>query len=127
MKKQRTSYADAYIYYLYDEPRNNLYIGSSRQNFKKRIRDHHTDLKGYLGELKTPRSYRSSFEIIIQDNYQKGILEYFPCESKNELEKRETEWILALNQKKNINIVNKITPNKNHKLTLPEIFYPLPF
>lgn len=125
--KMLSNYADGYIYYFYDEIRKNLYIGSSRQNFKKRIRDHHTDLKGFLGELKTPRAYRSSFEIIIQDNYKKGILEYFPCESKKELEKRETEWILALSQNKNINIVNKHNPTKDHKLNLPVCFFPLPF
>ncbi len=125
--KMLTPYADGYIYYFYDEIRNNLYIGSSRQNFKKRIRDHHTDLKGFLGELKTPRCYRSSFEVIIQDNYKKGILEYFPCESKKQLETRETEWILALSQKKNINVVNKHNPTKDHKLSLPVSFFPLPF
>ena len=126
MRKQRSTYADGYIYYYYDRKNNNVYVGSSRQNFKKRQNDHMTDFKGYMGLLNKHRNYRASFEIIIQEDYEVGILEYYPCNSKQELEKREAEWILAF-QEKNINVVNKSIPSRDTKLTLPSCFYPLPF
>ena len=126
MRKTRSTYADGYIYYYYDRRNNNVYVGSSRQNFKKRQNDHMTDYKGYMGLLNKHRSYRASFEIIIQEEYEVGILEYYPCNSKLELEKREAEWIIAF-QEKNINVVNKSLPSRNTKLTLPSCFYPVPF
>ena len=126
MTNQRSTYADGYIYYYYYRPNKDVYVGSSRQNFKKRQNDHMTDFKGYMGLLNTHRNYRASFEIIIQEDYEVGILEYYPCDSKEELEKRETEWILAF-QEKGFNVVNKYIPSINTKLTLPSCFYPVPF
>ena len=85
-----------------------------------------TDFKGYMGLLNKHRNYRASFEIIIQEDYEVGILEHYPCNSKQALEKREAEWILAF-QEKNINVVNKSIPSRDTKLILPSCFYPVPF
>ena len=126
MKKKLSTYADGYIYYFFNRENKLIYIGSSRQNFKKRISDHKTDFKGYMGLLKKHRTYRASFEIIIQEDYEVGILEYYPCDSKQDLEIREGEWILAFKEK-NFNVVNKSIPSRNTKLTLPPSFYPNPF
>jgi predicted GIY-YIG superfamily endonuclease len=126
MKKKLSTYADGYIYYFFNRENKLIYIGSSRQNFKKRINDHKTDFKGYFGLLKTHRNYRASFDIMIQEDYEVGILEYYPCDSKEELEIREGEWILAFKEKK-FNVVNKHIPSIDSKLTLPSSFYPIPF
>ena len=126
--KKNNKFHKAYIYYLYDRKQNRIYVGSSYTSFKKRLYDHRYDLKAYLGQAtnKIPRSYRTSFDIIIQDEYESGILEQYPCEGKKELHFRESEWILAFREK-NIEVMNKVIPNGDCVApTLPTCFYPLP-
>ena len=128
VEKKSNPFEKAYIYYLYDRKQNRIYVGSSYTNFKKRLYDHKYDLKAYLGLATNtqPRSYRTSFDIIIQDDYESGILEKYPCNSKQELHFRESEWILAFRQK-NITVMNKVIPNgKCVAPTLPSCFFALP-
>jgi hypothetical protein len=128
VEKKSNPFMNSYIYYLYDRKQNRIYVGSSYTSFKKRLYDHKYDLKAYLGQAtnKHPRSYRTSFDIIIQDDYESGILEKYPCNSKKELHFRESEWILAFRQK-NIEVMNKVIPNGECVApTLPSCFFPLP-
>ena len=128
MKKDvKNKYDDGYIYYLYDRINQRIYVGSSYTKFSKRLYDHKYDMKAYLGQMtnKIPRSYRTSFDIIIQDKWEHGILEKFPCENKSQLEFREGEWILAFREK-DIEVVNQRIPVKGTKPSLPSCFYPLP-
>ena len=125
--EQQNKYHNGTIYYLFDRRNNRIYVGSTCKAFKKRMYDHDYDFRAWKGECgnKLPRSYRTSFDILIQDEYEKGILENFKCESKRELEYRETEWIMAFREK-NIEVVNKYQPNKHAKPVLPHQFFPLP-
>jgi len=123
----KNKYHKSKIYYLFDRNNNRIYVGSTTASFKKRMCDHLYDLRAWEGKRgnKIPRNYRSSFDILIQDEYEKGILENFKCSSKRELEHRETEWIMAFREK-NIEVVNKNVPNINTKPVLPHQFFPLP-
>ena len=62
---------------------------------------------------------------MIQDKYEIHILENFKCENKEQLEDRETQWILAFKEK-SWEVVNKNKPNKDTKLILPHHYYPIP-
>lgn len=125
--EQENKYQNGTIYYLFDRKNNRIYIGSTCKAFNKRMCDHRYDFRAWKGECgnKIPRSYRTSFDILIQDEYEKGILENFKCSSKRELEYRETEWILAFKEK-DIEVVNKHQPNKSTRPVLPHHFFPLP-
>jgi len=120
-------YHKSKIYYLFDRINNRIYVGSTTAAFKKRMCDHLYDFKAWKGEAnnKLPRSYRTSFDILIQDKYETGILENFKCENKRQLEHRECEWILAFSEK-NIEVVNKHKPNITTRPVLPHCFFPLP-
>jgi len=121
-------YKKGYIYYLYDRKNNRIYVGCSRTSFSKRISDHKYDYKAYMGDRnpKVERNYRTSFDILIQEEYETGILEHFPCNSKKELEYREYEWITALSQKKGLEVVN-IWKRKVKTPQLDHSFFQLPF
>ena len=120
-------YEKGLIYYMYDKKGNRIYVGSTCASFKKRMSDHKYDYNAYFGlrTNKIQRGYRSSFDIMIQDDYETGILEEYSCDNKRQLEYRESEWILAFREK-NIEVVNKNQPNKTTQPTLPHHFFPLP-
>ena len=126
--EQTNKYSKSKIYYLFDRINNRIYVGSTCSSLKKRLCDHKYDLKAWNGEAnnKIPRNYRASFDILIQDKYEHGILEEFSCNTKRELEYRETEWINSFREK-NIEVVNKNMPIKNCPApVLPHHFFPLP-
>tara|TARA_R110000796_G_scaffold161165_2_gene277901 strand:- start:1250 stop:1636 length:387 start_codon:yes stop_codon:yes gene_type:complete len=112
--KLLSTYDAGKIYYFFCKETREIYIGSTRQTLRKRISDHQTDLKGFMGELNTQRRYRSSFDVMINGKYETGLLEAYPCNSKEELEKRESQWIMDC-YKKDFVVVNKLVP----RLTLP--------
>ena len=67
-----------------------LYIGSTSTCLKSRLSRHITDLRGYMGYLNKHRAYRSSFEVLFNDNYEIFKIEDYPTDNKHELEIRET-------------------------------------
>jgi len=120
-------YKKSIIYYYYDRKGKRIYVGSTIATFKKRKCDHMYDFQAYMGNKnnKLIRGYRSSFDIIIQEDYETGILENYSCENKRQLEHRESEWILAFKEK-DIEVVNRHQPNVNTIPVLPHHFFPLP-
>lgn len=102
-----SKYSQAYIYGIKCNTTNLLYIGSSMEPMNIRLTKHLTDLKGYLGINPRPRSYRSSFEVLMNDNYEMFKIEDYPCDNKHELEIRE-----GLHMIKNKECVNKRLPCK---------------
>lgn len=71
-----------------------LYIGSTSTSLKARLSRHNTDLRGYMGYNKKHRNYRSSFEVLFNNNYDIFKIEDYPSIDKNQLEIRETLHIL---------------------------------
>jgi len=100
-------YLQSYIYYIKCNTTGLIYIGSSIEPMNTRLGKHLTDLRGYLGiNGNKPRAYRSSFEVLMNDNYEMKKIEDYPCENKHQLEVREGLFI------KNNNTCNKRLPCK---------------
>ncbi len=103
-------YCKSYIYGIKCNTTNLLYIGSSIEPMKVRLSKHLTDLKGYLGINPKPRNYRTSFEVLMNDDYEIFKIKELPnCKNKQELETIETLYIL------NNECVNKQRPRKINK------------
>lgn len=66
------------------------YIGSTTQDLKKRLYNHKVEYKKWK---ENKGRYMSSFEILKYSDYQIQLIENYPCSSRYELEKRETEII----------------------------------
>tara|TARA_R100000231_G_C5201206_1_gene127462 strand:+ start:144 stop:506 length:363 start_codon:yes stop_codon:yes gene_type:complete len=116
-----SKYSKAYIYGIRCNTTNLLYIGSSIKPMKTRLTKHLTDLKGYLGINPRPRCYRSSFEVLMNNNYEMFKIEDYPCETKHELEIRE-----GLHMIKNKGCVNKRLPCKLNLKDHEEVLSSLP-
>ena len=113
-------YINGYIYVIKCNVTKQLYIGSSCIPKELRLMKHLTDFKSHVGINKKFRPYRSSFEVLYSGDYEMIEIEKYPCNSKQELEIRETLWIEKYRDK----IVNKRLPvNINNILVLdPNLF-----
>lgn len=94
------------IYIIKSKQSDKVYIGSTTQSLNVRLRCHKKDYKLYL---EGKRSFLTSFEIIKFEDCCIELLEEYPCENKNQLHKREGEFI------KIYNCVNKRVAGRNQK------------
>jgi uncharacterized protein (DUF433 family) len=97
-------YKNGKIYKIWSPSHDDLqYIGSTTQELCMRMCAHRKDYKKYL---KGKYHFVTSFDILKFDDCRIDLLEYFPCNSKVELCKKEGEMI------KNNVCVNKIIPGR---------------
>jgi|TARA_R110001632_G_scaffold106349_1_gene215891 hypothetical protein len=90
-------YTTGKIYFIKSKNSEKLYIGHTIQPLQIRLAKHKTDFKGYYGiDENKPRTYRSSFDILCEDDFDIFLLQDYPCENKNELEKQEAKWIIKM-------------------------------
>ena len=90
-------YQDGKIYKILNSETSDIYVGSTCQRLAKRMMNHRTRVK----EGKDTLLYRKMREIGIEHFYIE-LVENFPCESLEQLNKREGEWmreIATLNEK----------------------------
>jgi len=100
-------YQKGKIYKIVDLTTDECYIGSTCEpTLARRLAGHRNDYKTYL---KGGRTYIKSFDIIKNENYDIQLIENFPCDSKDELHKREGYWI------KTMNCVNKMVAGQTRK------------
>jgi len=90
-------YLNGKIYKLIDNTNGNVYIGSTCKLLKER-------LKGHRDKYTQNKKGNSSFDIIKNNDYKIELLEYFPCKSKQELLRKEREYI------ENNKCLNKLRP-----------------
>ena len=76
-------YVNGKIYKIVDNTNGNIYVGSTIQELKERLRKHNLSYKLYLQGNTT---YTSSFKILENNDYHTELLEDYPCNSKKELE-----------------------------------------
>lgn len=89
------TYETGLIYGFRCKKTGKLYIGSTIQPLKLRHSKHITDYRGWSGyKNNKPRNYRTSFEIIKNNDYEVFEIEKYSCENRKELEQRETLYIL---------------------------------
>jgi hypothetical protein len=67
-------------------------------------------LSNYKSWLLHDKKYMTSFEIIINNNYEVILIENYPCKTKDELHARERYWI-----ENNNDCVNKTIPTRTDK------------
>lgn len=81
------------------------YIGSTTQSLTRRLQKHKSNKTGY--ELKKPGiGWTSCYDILNQPDCCINLLLDYPCNSKEELRRKEGEYILALP------CVNKVVPGR---------------
>ena len=102
------NYQNGKIYKIVSAQTDKVYIGSTTKNrLCQRMTEHRAGYKRYLNEK---FNYLTSYEIIKYDDAEIILIESFPCETKDELHKRERYWIENTN-----NCVNKQVPTRTKK------------
>lgn len=107
-----------YIYKIYSDKSNLIYIGSTCKNVKARIAVHVSQnlkyiknmYKKYKEDLKKPTIY----PIFIND-MKYTILDKFEIESKADLIKKEGEFVKMYKTFEDIEILNKYIPGRDSK------------
>ena len=94
-------YHNSKIYKILCQETNEVYYGSTIQSLANRLKSH-------VSDSKTNNSVTSK-RIILRGNYEMELVENFPCETKEELRKREGFYQL------NNPCVNKIVAGRNYK------------
>ena len=108
IKEQMVNYKYGKIYKIEDNTNGNIYIGSTCCRLLcQRLRKHVSDYKCYLNG-KTGL-YTTSFEILKNNDYFIELIEKVPCDSRDELTKREGHYIRILK------CVNKCVPGRTRK------------
>jgi hypothetical protein len=95
-------YTKGKIYRLVCNTTGNQYIGSTTQSLSQRLGGHKKDYKRFL-EGKITKQV-SSFSILCENNCEMILIEDYPCENKNQLERRERHFI------ETVQCVNKYKP-----------------
>ena len=83
-------YSNGKIYTIRSYRTDQLYVGSTVQPLYKRLHAHRKDYKRYQNDK---GYYTTSFEILKFEDCYIELIEEFPCENKQQLEKREGELI----------------------------------
>jgi len=106
-------YKNGKIYRLVCNKTGLQYIGSTTQRLSKRLYLHKLHFKEYENGYKAPdgknRGYVKSFDILKNGDYEIVLIEVYPCDSKNDLERRERYWIESMD------CVNKVIPTRSKK------------
>ena len=84
--KTDNKYSTGKIYTIRSFQTDKIYIGSTRQPLHKRLHGHRLNYK-------SKSIYVTSYEIIKYDDHYIELLEDYPCETKNQLNRREGELI----------------------------------
>jgi hypothetical protein len=107
-------YSKGKIYTLRSYQTDEIYIGSSVNTLPKRLGYHKNNYKCWKNEK---YNYVSSFELIKYDDCYIELLEDYPCENRNQLEKREGELIRSMDcVNKNIAGRTQTTYNKEYRV-----------
>lgn len=97
-------YQKGKIYQIVCYETNERYVGSTTQPLSKRLHEH---------TLKTKIGY-SSYDIITRGNYQIELIEEYPCDTKQQLNRKEGETIRRLRDE-GYTVVNKRLPGRTQQ------------
>jgi len=102
------NYKDGKIYKIVDNTNGDIYIGSTCCKLLcQRLRQHKNDYKRCINKKRVNNI--TSYEIIKNNDYYIELIENFPCDSKDELHKRERHYI------KTLKCVNNVIPLRSRK------------
>jgi len=85
------NYQNSKIYKLYSPSKNIIYIGSTTQPLCKRLALHLSDYKMYNNN--NSKKYYTSFLVLDCEDYKIELLEDYSCNNRQQLEKKEGEYI----------------------------------
>jgi hypothetical protein len=92
------------IYYIKCNTTGLRYYGSTCETLNIRLSKHLYDYKGFIGEGNVWRHYRTSADVLINNNYEIILFKDYPCETRKQLEDEE---IKVMNEAKiYFNVVN---------------------
>ena len=100
-------YSNGKIYRIICNNTGNMYIGSTCCTLSQRLAQHKSEYNMFLNGKRKHCS--TSFDIIKGGNYQIILIEYAPCNNKEELLRKERYFI------ENMNCVNKVVPLRTDK------------
>ena len=95
-------YTRGKIYRLVCNTTGNQYIGSTTQSLSQRLGGHKKDYKRFNEGKITAQI--TSFSILSNNNVEMILIEEFACENRNQLERRERQFIETME------CVNKVKP-----------------
>jgi inorganic triphosphatase YgiF len=101
------SFLTAQLYTIRSYQTEKIYIGATIQTLARRLAQHVSQYKSW--KLDNTKTYVTSFNIIKYDDYYIELLESFPCNNKDELNKREGELI------RSHDCVNRCVPGRTRK------------
>ena len=102
-------YQKGTIYKITDIGYNKCYIGSTCEQLCHRMARHRADYKKFLRDNKKHISSYDLFNEYGIENCKIELIEYFKCDTLQELRKREGEYI------KNTECVNKLVAGRTHQ------------
>ena len=82
-------YKNGKIYKITDNTNGNIYYGSTQKTLNRRLSDHKYDYKRREKE----GNVRTSSSIICNNDFTMELVEDYPCNSRKELEERESYYI----------------------------------
>jgi len=104
------NYNNSKIYTIKCNTTGLIYIGSTAQKLlSNRIGTHRSSYKRYI-DKKPNADYFTSFKILENNNYEYETIEFYKCNCKEELLKRELYYIELYKNKYNDKVVNKCIP-----------------
>ena len=95
------------IYKLWSPSKNIIYIGSTTQTLSRRLGKHLSNYKLYKNDNNKP--YYTSYLVLECDDYKIELLEEYACNNKEQLLKKEGEYI------RNNECVNRCISGRTHK------------
>ena len=108
-KMNKNVYQNGKIYKIVDVGYNEQYFGSTTVELSTRMSRHRAKYREYN---KTQKSFYSSFILFDKygiENCKIELVEIYPCDSKDELTRKEGQWI------KNVDCVNKCVAGRTKK------------
>ena len=108
--ENQNKYHNGKIYKITDIGYNKCYIGSTTEELSQRMARHRASYKQFLrgGNIRHVRSYDLFNEYRVE-NCKIELIEYYKCDTLQELQRKEGEYI------KNTECVNKIVAGRTHK------------
>lgn len=101
------NYKNGKIYAIRAPNTKEIYIGSTCEALSRRLTMHRAQLKMYLDGK---QNYLTSFNLLQKEGYYIELIEEFPCDNKEQLNRREGEIIRATND-----CINKVIPGRTIK------------
>ena len=107
-----SDYSKGKIYTIKSDENDKVYIGSTVQTLSERLSDHKSDYKALIDGR---GRYISSFEIVQFESCTIELLQEYPCDSGDELRKKEGEYIRQYKEKYKENCVNLLIAGRTKK------------